>query len=173
MTWGTHALFGISSLWLLTLAPMSDPVNLGVLSATAAFGALLPDLDAAESKIKHVRAFGIKPLLLPAVALHRELGHRGMLHSLAGLAVFSEVVLPLALWLGWSAWTAIVLGYASHLAADACTRHGIPLLYPRPKFYHLLPHSWRFVTGSEAEEVLFALAAVSTLLLLFSHLPVG
>jgi membrane-bound metal-dependent hydrolase YbcI (DUF457 family) len=51
---------------------------------------------------------------------------------------------------------ALSLGYASHLAGDACTRTGIPLLYPRRTHYHLLPHRTRVVTGSEYEELFFA-----------------
>ena len=60
-----------------------------------------------------------------------------------------------------------MLGCASHLAADATTRSGIPWLYPDQKRYHLLPRSWRFVTGSMAEEALFPFlfAAVALLLL--------
>jgi inner membrane protein len=171
MTWSTHTLLGISSLWLLTLVPGHDPSSLGVLSAVAALGSLLPDLDAAESKIKHVRISGIKPFLLSAAAIHRTLGHRGVLHSLAGLVLFCLAALPLISWLGWEPWAAVVLGYASHLAADACTRIGIRLLYPKQRHYHLLPRPCRLVTGSQAEEVIFALAAISTALLLLSSLP--
>ena len=53
------------------------------------------------------------------------------LHSLIGLAVLSLVAVPLAMSLGWNPWMALVLGYASHLAADAYTRNGVPLLYPK------------------------------------------
>ena len=68
-----------------------------------------------------------------------------------------------------------MLGYASHLAADASTKSGLPLLYvpwfyPHKKRYHLLPPSLRFTTGSQAEEVLFPLLALLILLLLLSHL---
>ena len=48
---------------------------------SAAFGALLPDLDASESKVKHLGVVGVEPFMQPATTLHQALGHRGMLHS--------------------------------------------------------------------------------------------
>jgi membrane-bound metal-dependent hydrolase YbcI (DUF457 family) len=87
MTWPTHTLFGISTLWLLApLPPETLQANMGVLAAAAAFGALLPDLDASESKIKHLKIPNtqIKPFLLPALVVSRSDQHRGLLHSLAG-----------------------------------------------------------------------------------------
>lgn len=88
MTWSTHVLFGISSLWLLqplnqapSLAPALDPANFALLVGAAAFGALLPDLDAAESKLKYLKIGGLKPFFLPAQLVHRQLGHRGLAHS--------------------------------------------------------------------------------------------
>jgi inner membrane protein len=171
MTWSTHTLLGVSSLWLLTLVPDHDPISLGVLSAVAVAGSLLPDLDAAESKIKHVRIWGIKPFLVPATAMHRELCHRGVLHSLAGLGLFCLTTHPLIFWWGWQPSLALLLGYASHLAADACTRSGIPLLHPKRQPYHLLPRLLRVATASQAEEIVFALTAVPALLLLLCGLP--
>ena len=56
MTWPTHTLFGISTLWLLAPVPPEVLHSIfGVLAAAAALGALLPDLDASESKIKHLK----------------------------------------------------------------------------------------------------------------------
>jgi membrane-bound metal-dependent hydrolase YbcI (DUF457 family) len=166
---------GINALWLLrllpggagTLAAAPAGSNLGLLAGIAAFGALLPDLDASESKIKHLPLGGIRPFALPAALLHRALGHRSLLHSLLGLGLASVLLaVPLAVWLGWQAGLALVLGYASHLLLDACTRSGIPLLFPDTRRVHLLPKGLRLVTGSLAEEVLFALLADGALLLL-------
>ena len=57
MTWSTHALFGVNSVWLLAwLPPEILGCDVGTLAATAALGVLLPDLDALESKIKHLNA---------------------------------------------------------------------------------------------------------------------
>lgn len=56
MTWPTHTLLGVNMLWLLTpLPPESIGYNFGTLAACAALGALLPDLDAPQSKIKHLK----------------------------------------------------------------------------------------------------------------------
>jgi inner membrane protein len=177
VTWRTHALVGINSLWLLVgsdslsvlpagLAP--DPATIGLLAATAAFGALLPDLDAAQSKIKSLSpGGGIAPFVLPATLLHRAFGHRGLLHSGLGLLGFGLLVAwPLSSWWGAAASLALWLGSASHLAADACTRTGIPLLFPLRRRVFLLPPAWRFVTGSPAEDALLPLLASLVLLLL-------
>jgi inner membrane protein len=182
MTWRTHALVGIGSLWLLEPVPHAigngDGVsNVGLLAVVAAFGALLPDLDAQQSRIRHLSpGWGIEPFALPSLLLHRAFGHRGLLHSGLGLALFTVLfALPLAFWWGWQPSVALVLGYASHLAADACTRTGIPLLYipllhPRRLRFFLLPPGLRLVTGSPAEDALLPLLAAPVLLLLFLHL---
>jgi hypothetical protein len=69
---------------------------------------------------------------------------------------------------------ALTLGYGSHLAADACTRSGIPFLYfhvsRNKRRYHLLPPRLRFVTGSDAEAALLPLLGLLILLLLLRHL---
>jgi membrane-bound metal-dependent hydrolase YbcI (DUF457 family) len=77
----------------------------------------------------------------------------------------------LAPFFGWPVALALWLGYASHLAADAATRSGIPFLYPRPRRFYLLPKPWRIVTGSPAEDALFFLLAMSVLLLMLRQFP--
>ena len=171
MRWQTHVLFGISALWILSPLPQEwITANYGILSACAACGALLPDLDASESKIKHLKLYNIEPLALPALALHQALGHRGLLHSLWGLGLAATLTIPLAFYCDWTYWTAVDLGYASHLTADACTKSGIPLLYPKPTRYHLLPRFLRVTTGSLAEDMLFPLLATAVLVLLLTQL---
>jgi membrane-bound metal-dependent hydrolase YbcI (DUF457 family) len=88
MLWRTHVLAGISSLWLLeAIPPGTERENLALLIRVAAFGALLPDLDAAQSKIKHLSIARIKPFYLPARAIHQQFGHRGFSHSLAAVGL--------------------------------------------------------------------------------------
>jgi membrane-bound metal-dependent hydrolase YbcI (DUF457 family) len=177
MQWKTHMVIGLSSLWLVELVPPGlEMEHFPLMVGAAAFGSLLPDLDAAESKIKHLSFAGIKPFFLPARAIYRDFGHRGFLHSGSALALLGLFAIPLVYWLGWQTGVALVLGYGSHLAADACTRSGIPwlyvpLLHPSKKRYHLLPPRYRFVTGSEAEGVLLPFIAVLILILLLRHLP--
>ena len=113
----------------------------------------------------------VAPFALPALVLHRAFGHRGFLHSALGLGLFGLLAaLPLSFWWGWPPSLALWLGYASHLAADACTRTGVPLLYPDRRRLFLLPPRLRFVTGSAAEEALLPLLALPVLLLLLSAL---
>jgi inner membrane protein len=108
---------------------------------------------------------------LPAVALHQALGHRGLLHSAAGLALLAVLVaLPLGLWLGWQPAAALVLGYASHLALDASTRSGIPLCYPDRTRRFLLPPYLRVTTGSPEEEAVFLTLALLAFALFFAAL---
>lgn len=80
------------------------------------------------------------------------------------------MALPVIWWIGWLPWMVFSMGYASHLLADAATKSGIRLLYPRNNRYHLLPKPWRFTTGSMAEEVLMAPLAASVLFFLLQNL---
>ncbi len=173
MTWPIHILLGTSTLWLL--APLPPEVlgnDFGTLAACAALGALLPDLDASESKIKHLKLLGtnFKPFLLPAQIVHRNDQHRGLLHSLWGLGLAGVCVLPLTFWIGWAPIAALLLGYASHLAADSVTKCGLRLRYPNKRRCHLLPASWRITTGSQAEDLVMALLLLPVLLLFFQLL---
>lgn len=171
MRWDTHMLFAVNSLWLLTIVPDGvDFSTIGLLAAAAIFGGLLPDLDAAESKIKHLQVTGIKPFLIPAQVVHRTDVHRGILHSLIGLGFVATVSVPMAILMGWTMWLALLLGYASHLFADAATKTGIRLLYPRQQRSYLLPKQWRITTGSLAEEMLLSLLIVGAMTLLLSNL---
>ncbi len=171
MMGGTHALIGVSSLWLLAFVPsVLTTDTLAPLAACAALGALLPDLDAQSSTIKYLSIARIQPFAPVAYVLSRDLGHRGATHSLLGLFVFALLMLPLVWIWPWPYWVALSLGYASHLAADACTKSGIPFLHPNRKRYHLLPRDWRFTTGSLAEDALVPIIALAILFLLFSQL---
>jgi len=104
----------------------SDPVTLAIVFGAGAVGALLPDIDSDESEIRQMtrtsRSSGVGgrlvSLLMPS--------HRGVTHSLLALALLAAAVsVSGQAWL-WPA----VTGYASHLAADALTRQGVPLLWP-------------------------------------------
>jgi membrane-bound metal-dependent hydrolase YbcI (DUF457 family) len=170
MTWSTHVMAGISALWLLEVLPELPPENYAPLVGAAALGALLPDLDAAQSKVKHLQVGGIKPFLLPAQSIFRTVGHRTLLHSLLALVYVALAGVLLSPFIGWMVSLALWLGYASHLAADACTRSGIRFLYPRPRRFYLLPKRWRIVTGSLAEDVLFVLLSIAVLLLVLHQL---
>ena len=169
----THAFVGASSLWLLIGIPGAlTAQSIVPLCALGAFGALLPDLDAAQSTIKSLRIGPFHPFAPLSFLAYRTWGHRGLLHSPVGLLLFGLVCLPIALL--WGAWPALALwiGYASHLAADACTRTGIPA-WPNDPYrrWWLVPRHARIITGSLEEEIVFALVAMSTLLLVLACLP--
>ncbi len=153
--------------------------TVGSLTVLAAAAALLPDLDAQRSKIRSLKIGPLRPFDPLGGLLYGAWGHRGPLHSLPGLAVFGLIAaLPLSLAWGWQYGAAALLGYASHLALDAMTRHGVPLLpslgrdgrWGLRRRRHLLPPRWRFVTGSAAEDVLQACLLGLALLLLLGNL---
>ena len=114
---------------------------------------------------------GIAPFALPAFALHRLLGHRGLLHSLLGLVLTGLIVgIPIALNLEPEAAIALLLGYASHLALDGVTKSGIPLWFPNRRRVHLLPPKLRITTGSEPEDIVLALLAMTAIAVLLASL---
>ena len=174
MTWPTHALLGINSLWLLApIPPELLGYDFGTLAACAVLGALLPDLDASESKIKHLKIPGtsIKPFLLPAQIVHRTDQHRGLLHSFWGLGMVALITVPMIFWRGWAPVTVLLLGYASHLLGDAATKSGIRIFYPSATWVYLLPKNLRITTGSLAEDALLPILALcASVLLLRQHL---
>lgn len=175
MTGRTHALLGMASLWLLVPVPgLVTPGNAGALCAVAAFGALLPDLDASASTIRSLRVGRVRPFAPVGFVANRAWGHRTLLHSPAGLAAFGALCVPAGLLWGLPLALALFLGYASHLAGDACTRTGIPGWPNRPdRRMHLLPARLRFVTGSLAEDALLPLLALAVFLLVMTRLPVS
>lgn len=175
--WRTHLVAGVASLWLLETTPLSltrDEWALAIVGAM--LGAMWPDLDASESKIRHLGwRLGrerFEPLEPVAFLVHRTLGHRGFLHSLGGWIVSALLFLPPSLWLGFWAWVGYVLGFGSHLFADALTRSGIPFWQLVPKRCrilrsHLVPPKLRIVTGSPEEEIYFSIFGCLAFALLF------
>ena len=173
MTWPTHALLGLNSLWLLAPLPIELlGYNIGTLAVCATLGALLPDLDASESKIKHLKipGTGFKPFMVPAQVVHRTSQHRGVLHSCWGLGMITLMATPFMLWVGWAPVVALLLGYSSHLLGDSATRSGLRLLYPNPRRFHLLPKALGITTGSQAEEVLAATLLLPAFMVLLQAL---
>jgi inner membrane protein len=169
---------GLSTLWILQsgvqlgVLPALSPEQIVLVAGAAALGSLLPDLDASQSKIKNLSVSGIKPFYLPSEAIFHAFGHRTYLHSLRGVLVISALALVLVPLLDWRSAIALVFGYASHLALDACNPSGIPLLYPNRRKFHLLPKPLRIATGSPPEEIVFIFFALLTLLFVLSQLRV-
>lgn len=189
MTWPTHSTVALAGLWLIyTIEPDLACRSFGILVAAAVLGGLLPDLDAADSKLQRlalptilgVTDFTIRPFHLLSRLIRRSSPHRGWMHSLCGLAIAStgmavaltvlsatstDSLLPFAT--ATMAWMAFAMGYASHLLCDMATPGGIPLRYPQVQRWHLLPLRWRIPTASWGEELVFAIFACIALAFLF------
>ncbi len=130
------------------------------------FGSLLPDIDNARSTMGH--HFGIISKEIQHIA-----GHRTLFHSLLGLALGSllaigleQVVVLLLSQRGWIlpalfvkgshlVFFGVLFGCAMHIAADALTLGGVPLLWPNHKRFGFPPNPrWRFRTGTWRESVI-------------------
>lgn len=170
MKGSTHALAGANTVWILTLFG-GFSWNPFLLLA-GALGGLLPDLDASESKIKHLEVgwgrgknrMAIKPFYLPSWIISSLFKHRGVLHSLFALILVGWgsflLFLFLSQWVNFLAsefWLVLTLGYASHLATDGLTRYGLPLFWPWQRNIHFLPRFLRIRTGSLIEMIIFVI----------------
>jgi inner membrane protein len=112
----------------------------------AALGSLLPDVDTPSSRA----GFCVYPL---ALWLERKFGHRTITHSITGIGFCALLFSPL-LFFGWGhlLFMALLCGFMLHLAGDACTKSGIPLMWPRRERW-VFPGDakFRLKTGSPAE----------------------
>jgi membrane-bound metal-dependent hydrolase YbcI (DUF457 family) len=172
MLYRTHLAAGIASLWLLKPIPGAITAqSIAPLAIVAALGSLLPDLDAARSRLSTLEIAGIRPFAPFSVRLHADFGHRGLMHSLGSIAVIGLAAVLASFWWGWVLSAALVLGWTSHLLADSATRTGIPGAPLTRTRLHLLPAKWRLVTGSADEELVFTLLSLAafTLVLLELH----
>ncbi len=146
------------------------PVGPVLCAAAAILGGLAPDIDAEQSTIKSelglagrvasqgLKLFGIK--------------HRGLTHT--GLVALLLMVLSLLF--GWRLGYADVglafgLGYLSHILADALTKHGVPLLWPLPGQFHLLPKLLWVRTGGPVESLVFLTMGLALLWFLPDMIP--
>lgn len=156
MRGGTHALAGV--LIALTMTHNSQPIDGLAVVMCGAIGALLPDLDHPKSAIsRRVKILGAPIRLFVA--------HRGALHGLLAvfLAFMACLTIPVNLRLYGLAAAA---GYASHVALDALTISGVPLLWPYRRRFHLLP----LRTGGVVERLLFVGGIIETLAILGKRL---
>lgn len=141
-------------------------VNKGIYYFMVGVGALLPDIDNARST--YGRKLGWVSKEIQHVA-----GHRTIFHSLLGLVLGSVLAVGLqqlvifllaqrglvvpALYIGESqlVLVAVLIGCILHIAADALTEGGVPLLWPSHKRYGFPPNPrWRFRTGDWPEPVI-------------------
>jgi inner membrane protein len=130
------------------------------------FGALLPDIDNAHSTLGRKLGWVSKEI-------QHKFGHRTLFHSFLGLILGSalalglqQLIMDLLLSRGYLVparvigdshivFIAVLFGCIMHIAADALTLEGVPLLWPIRKYYGFPPiRNWRFRTGSWPEHVI-------------------
>jgi membrane-bound metal-dependent hydrolase YbcI (DUF457 family) len=167
MTWRTHLAGGLASLWVLMPLPhVLTAHTFGLAAICAGWGALLPDLDSRQSRLREVSIYGIYPFVIPSQMVRATSPHRGILHSLRGVAFVATCIgVPLAGLFGWIAGIGFLLGYATHLVLDCSTPHGLRLLWPNRDRSFLLPKGLRITTGSDLEQVVFVPLLCAILLL--------
>lgn len=165
MTSRTHDLFAFTSI-VLAIAYYSPIPHMtmatAVVSLAAAFlGGLAPDLDESTASLWQRLPAGSGTILGKIIAPIFG-SHRFLSHSLAGVALFGYVVRFLLQQMSGFllvnmdiVWIAFMLGFISHLAADAITREGIPLFFPIPWKLGFPPVKFlRFKTGSWGEKII-------------------
>ncbi len=96
------------------------PVNKYVFLAIIVFASLLPDIDSAHSLLGR-----------RAKVVSMAFRHRGVIHSLFVMIIFSIILLIITPNLYYL--SAFVIGYFSHLMLDSITPKGIPLFWPSKK----------------------------------------
>jgi inner membrane protein len=186
VTWRTHAVGGVAALWLLAPVPNTLPgpslvgPSVGLLATAAALGALLPDLDAQDAKARHLSVGGFQPLEPLGDLLHAAFGHRGLLHSLPGLALFALLLaLPLSAWWGTGPSIALCRGIPLLPTRSQARRgqdrrnqdhRGKDAKWSFVRRFHLLPSWLRVSTGTPSEDPVFFLLALAAMLLLLRTL---
>ncbi|MBI3446451.1 MAG: metal-dependent hydrolase [Magnetospirillum sp.] len=147
----SHVVLGASA-WVaagsLGLMPKSGAEG----AVIAALGALLPDLDHPSSWLGRRLWVIAKPLSLLV-------GHRGITHSLLAMAAGVALLTALRPAPGLARLIEpLALGYLSHIAADALTPAGVPLLWPWRQRFGL----GLCATGGAVEMLVVAACAAAT-----------
>lgn len=162
MTARTHDAIAFAA--LITVAAYNPPENLNLLTAGAAIvgniiGSTIPDMDQAGNRLyKFLPAGNYFGKILRRLFL----GHRAFSHSLLGFYVTYNVIHFLLLRLlnpnyvnAEIVFAAMMIGYISHLAADALTKDGLPLLFPIKWRFGFPPLSaLRITTGNWIENLI-------------------
>jgi inner membrane protein len=160
----THAIFGVAALAGSFLLAGEEPPLYAYPAAVVA--AWLPDVDNPRSRLGNGLSRMKNPVLnritrpvswalrVTSFLLFRTVGHRTLTHSLLGVALFVVLVASVAT-LSLDLFTALVVGYVSHLVADALNKSGVPFFWPAGWRFKLLPRGVR--SGGVAE---FAVALV-------------
>lgn len=150
---GTHIVAGVAVGYFAGALGGLEPLSIAALGALGGLVALIPDIDHPQSAIRR------KTGRIGTLAAFW-MNHRGITHTVPAVALVAALsaifVAPLVV-------VVVSMAYASHLALDACTPSGVPLLWPLTnRRMHLLPHALRVRTGSMREKgVLLAMVAMT------------
>ena len=149
----THIAFGLfTTTGLFSLFSLSLHKDYPALGA-AILGALLPDIDSPNSSLGRWLPF-------VSVPLERRWGHRTVTHCLLAVGALGVVSSPLIFY-RTTMYSALLIGYLSHLLADCGTKSGVPLFHPHPAQCVLPGNSrYRVTTGSLAEQGLLGVLLV-------------
>src|SRR4051812_15662371 len=176
----THDIAGIAlALAAARVLDVAAPESIG-LAAGALVGSRLPDIDQPGARVhrptlleRHSVVVGTAgaALRLPGHVFAVLVRHRGITHSALACALVAGSAALVAHGAGPAGLVVaagIGLGYAAHLAADACTPGGVTLWAPlsRRRVW-LFPRRLRIKTGSLPEALLAAalVAALAAVLL--------
>jgi inner membrane protein len=172
----THVVIG--------LAVYATVVKAGLLPGHPAFylaplvGSLLPDIDHGGSYITKIIGLpvtlpfssGKKIFLNPLYWPFLYTQHRGPTHSIVAVSTLGVVslILTAILWtrLPVGACIGVVLGYASHIAADMLTVEGVELFWPEKRNYGVA----KLKTGGTGEAVIFDVVVVWLIVLFAGNL---
>jgi len=153
VTYKTH----LATALAVTL-PVMIITNTLEISAIAAvsLGCLAPDIDEPRSWIGR-RTRGLSDFI------GRMFGHRGMTHSIIGLAVATLFVGIPVLHFEFPHMPLIyfALGYFLHLLSDSFSKSGIPWLWPLKKRFQSGRGKFYYITGDRRETIVFAISLIA------------
>ncbi len=147
-------------------------LTFGLALVANAVGALLPDIDQASNKLWDLLPFGDTFAKYFNKAF---LTHRGLSHSIIGFILtdkFFRWILPIILngkFIDiFMVYSALMIGYISHLIADSVTEEGLPLFFPLKYKFGFPPiRSWRIKTGHWFENLIITPLLIFYILWLF------
>jgi membrane-bound metal-dependent hydrolase YbcI (DUF457 family) len=168
----SHQIAGVGLAAVSAAAVDASTSTAAVLLGAAWLGSMLPDADRAGTRVYHRTRLERRVALLGVLGrlvrlplrLLTLLPHRGVTHSVfacAAAAVLAGLLVSAAdPAVAGVAAGGMAIGYAAHLAGDACTPSGIAAWAPlsRRRCW-LLPRALRVPTGSLREYALTALVA--------------
>lgn len=151
-----HASMGVIAGAGVSVLTHQAPAQAALLTGITAVAALLPDMDHPDAKLPRYLGWPGRTI---AWAVGSLFGHRGITHSVLGVALLSAG-LAFVPRLPAVCYVAVILGCAVHILGDACTVSGVPLFWPKQYRFRI----GRIRTGKYFETAILtpALAVLST-----------